>query len=335
MDNIFTTYLGGLILIVVAGFFISPKFGFIKKIKKNKTNTERILIEDSLKHIFDCMQQNKTANVNSLAGNLSISVDKAAKILNRLNELKLTIQENGGIILTEEGKDNAVKVIRIHRLWERYLADETSVSETEWHNSAEEVEHYMTQEEANLLSAKIGNPLIDPHGDPIPDKDGKIAVQEGKLFNTLEIGEEGQILHTEDEPESIYKVIVSKDLFPGKHLRVTNKINDKIYFQANGKDESLTLTEAANISISQIPDDEKVEHYRTLTTLKQGEEAEIVGISRACRGVQRRRLMDLGIVPKSKIRKELISPGGDPAAYLIKGALIALRKKQSDMIYIR
>ena len=87
-----------------------------------------------------------------------------------------TSEEN--LKLTNNGKSYALRVIRVHRLWEKYLADETSVEELEWHASAEEIEHLLTPEEADELAAQIGNPVFDPHGDPIPTSDGKFPEEE-------------------------------------------------------------------------------------------------------------------------------------------------------------
>ena len=77
------------------------------------------------------------------------------------------------------------------------------------------------------------------------------------------------------------------------------------------------------------------ENLRSLSSLKIGEEGVVLEISKACRGQQRRRLMDFGIVPGTKIKAELQSAGKDPTAYYIRGALIALRKDQSDFIIIK
>jgi Fe2+ transport system protein FeoA len=72
----------------------------------------------------------------------------------------------------------------------------------------------------------------------------------------------------------------------------------------------------------------------TLARLKPGETARVVALDRACQGAERRRLMDLGILPGSAIKAELVSPSGDPTAYLIRGALIGLRREQAEQIQI-
>ena len=72
----------------------------------------------------------------------------------------------------------------------------------------------------------------------------------------------------------------------------------------------------------------------SLADLEPGRKAQIVSISRACRGTERRRLMDLGILPGTLVEAEVTSPGGDPTAYRIRGALIALRRQQAHYIHI-
>ena len=78
---------------------------------------------------------------------------------------------------------------------------------------------------------------------------------------------------------------------------------------------------------------EPASHQR-LSELDPGEQAKVVGVSRSCRGLERRRFMDLGILPGTIIEAELRSPSGDPTAYRVRGAVIALRREQSELIYI-
>jgi len=92
---------------------------------------------------------------------------------------------------------------------------------------------------------------------------------------------------------------------------------------------------AANITVEPLPQESEEAAPDSLSTLKVGERAEVLRLSPACRGQQRRRLMDLGIVPGTVISVEMRSPAGDPRAYNIRGATIALRKNQAELIHIR
>jgi DtxR family Mn-dependent transcriptional regulator len=78
----------------------------------------------------------------------------------------------------------------------------------------------------------------------------------------------------------------------------------------------------------------EIEEPELLSNLRRGETARVVELSRACRGAERRRLLDLGFVPGSEIEVEMVSPAGDPTAYRVRGALIALRREQAALVYV-
>ena len=103
----------------------------------------------------------------------------ATRLVMRLEAMGLLVSEERGFRLTEEGTAYALRVIRIHRLWERYLADETSVREADWHRVAEFEEHRMTAADADALAARLSNPQFDPHGDPIPSASGEMPEVRG------------------------------------------------------------------------------------------------------------------------------------------------------------
>ena len=155
-------------LIVAAVVIFWPDWGVIARLRRQRRNTLRVLIEDALKHLYDCEYKKVPCTVQSLAGALAIPGDEASRHLARLASLGLVRPEGEGSVLTDDGRSYALRIIRIHRLWERYLADETGLKETEWHPSAEQLEHTISADEADALAARMGNPHYDPHGDPIP-----------------------------------------------------------------------------------------------------------------------------------------------------------------------
>jgi DtxR family Mn-dependent transcriptional regulator len=118
-----------------------------------------------------------------------------------------------------------------------------------------------------------------------------------------------------------------------KMMEVTN---ERITFLANGEEVVLAPLFAKNITIAPIKGEVTVKgKFVKLSSLAIGEKGVVLGISKRCRGQQRRRLMDLGVVPGTVIEAEMNSIGGDPVAYRIKGASIALRKKQADRIFLK
>jgi len=311
-----------------------PKFGVLRLWKKLHRNSERVLIEDALKNTFDAEYKGTNATIQSIAGAINISVNKAYELISKLEKMGLITSNGEEISLTENGRNAAIKIVRIHRIWERYLADETSLKEHEWHQEAEYREHNITFEEANKLASQIGNPLFDPHGDPIPTIDGKIIERQGVPLLSLQKGEVGIVTHIEDEPTEIFAQIIALGIFPGMEIRLIESSKERIKFTANGEECILAPIFAHNITIVKKEIAKIKKRNRTLNQLKTGSEAIVIGISPACRGIQRRRLMDFGIVPGTKIRAELESLSGDPRGYFVRGTTVAIRNLQAENIYI-
>ena len=299
------------------------------------TTTERILSEDVLKHIYKCELDGRRPTLDSIAGILQVNQDEASTLVSNMAAHNLLQLEGNSFHLTEAGQNYALQVIRAHRLWERYLADETGFKEAEWHTRAEQREHHLSPEEVEALSARLGNPTHDPHGDPIPTASGQFVPHGGRPLTSLEVGQFAQIVHIEDEPPLVYAQLVAEGLYPGMELHLKEASTDRILFLVNGKEHLLAPIVARNISVQPLMQGEAaLRHTERLSNLKPGQSAKVVSISPGCRGAERRRFMDLGILPGTVIKAEMVSPGGDPTAYLIRRSLIGLRKEQADHIYI-
>lgn len=335
MSEPLTLLLIGFAIILLIYVLVKPENGLITLLIKNKNANQKTLLEDALKFIYNCEYNNINCTLNSIAGNLGISADVAAGIVAKLQNMGLLQVDRDYLALTSEGKSYALRVIRVHRLWEKFLADETSMTEKEWHKAAEEIEHKLSGEEADKLAAQIGNPVFDPHGDPIPTASGEIPEKAGKHLTEMQPGEVATIIHIEDEPHAIYSQILAEGLYPGMQIRMI-EVNDKrVKFEANGEECILSPLIAKSITIGPIKFEKPVEgKLKTLSHLKVGEKGIVLGIAKSLRGQQRRRLMDLGIVPGTEIEAELESISGDPVAYRVRGATIALRKDQADKIYL-
>ncbi len=326
----------GIIIAVLSAFFF-PKYGLYSQWKRTRRGLKRVEIEDALKHIFDCEYKNINCTTESIAGALLMSTDEAAALLTRLSSMGLLITNQSGVKLTVEGNSYALRVIRVHRLWERYLADETSVPPTEWHASAESAEHTLTAAETEALAAQIGNPNFDPHGDPIPTPTGEMPPKKGHSLLSLNGGEYAIITHIEDEPEAVFAQLVALGLYVGMQVMMIERSNERVRFAADGEEIVLAPLLTNNLTVAPIAEEEHLitSPLNTLASLPIGKEATVLSISKALRGQQRRRLMDLGIVPGTTIRAEMKSASGDPTAYVIRGALVALRQQHANMIFIQ
>lgn len=299
--------------------------------------TERVLIEDTLKHIHNYEISGERASIESIAGALQIPAKDATDLVAMIEASELATREGTILRLTSSGRQSALHILRAHRLWERYLADATGFSEDEWHSRADEFEHSLSTSEVDALSAQLGHPTYDPHGDPIPSSSGELVLSEEIPLPSADLEAALRITHIEDEPETIYAQLVAEGLHPGMIVHITEITPQRVRFWSNGDEHLLAPIVAANIFVMAIPEARPIERIpkELLTDLETGGTGEVVGISTACRGLERRRLMDLGILPGTIIQKEFSNPSGDPSAYLIRDALIALRVEQSNLIQIR
>ena len=317
-------------------YVFRPEQGAFWRWQRTQKLTAKVMQEDALKHIHQCEIHGDKPSVKSLAGALKTSPNEIVKILDNLESHELLEFQGTEFHLTPAGREYALRMIRAHRLYERYLADETGYEETDWHDRAEHFEHTLTTDEANALAARLGNPTHDPHGDPIPTASGHMVYTERTPLTGMELNKPARIVHLEDEPEAVYAQIVAEGLHVGQVVRLIESSPQRVRFWADGDEHLLAPIVAANIAVvalSEAPQQVEVKGD-ALSSLKPGESARVAQLSYRIRGAERRRLMDLGLLPGTKVTNEMNSAAGDPSAYRIRGAVIALRKAQADLIFI-
>ena len=133
--------------------------------------------ENYIKSIFHLQQETGLVNTNSLAAEMQTRPASVTDMLKKLKGKKLLQYEKyKGFKLSEAGKKAALEVVRKHRLWEFFLVEKLQFDWDKVHPIAEELEHISSAELVQRLDNFLGNPSFDPHGDPIPDKNGKIPV---------------------------------------------------------------------------------------------------------------------------------------------------------------
>ncbi len=323
--------------IVAAGATASfwPRIGLAPRLRRLLLLSERVLLEDAVKHIYTCERTGRACSLESLAGRLEVSRTRAAALLSRLTAMALVHTGGDGPTLTAEGRRSALRLVRTHRMWERYLADRTGVPASEWHDEAERMEHALSAAEVDALDTRLGHPRWDPHGDPIPTPSGDVPPDQGLGLVSAEPGRTVEILHLEDEPREIYDALTRDGLLLGGRLDVLARTDSAVRVRSGGREWEIDAVAAGNVTVHYLPPGERAETSRTtLLDAASGETVNVTGISRACQGTQRRRLLDLGVVRGTPITPELASAAGDPVAYRIRGALIALRRTQAAWIHV-
>lgn len=326
-------YAGLFILILMALFW--PRKGLLARWQLLRHQSKRSYLEDALKHIYECERGRIPCTLSSLSGCLSLKKDRVIKLIDQLKVSGLVRIEHTRIALTEKGRDYALRMLRLHRVWESYLASETGIPEKDWHSQADLREHELTAEEIEQISNRLGNPRFDPHGEPIPTADGELPPDQGLLLTELKSDQIGRIVQIEDDPEDTYHEIRENGISLGMQIDSVKTRNGSVYFNVDGFKKSLPLIVAAQIRVKLLDEKEiRKAPFLNLLHLNTGESGKVVQISREIRGQRRRRLLDLGVIPGTIIRKEMESASGNPIAYEIRGASIALRKDQARLIHI-
>lgn len=312
-----------------------PQGGWVARTRQRRAITARVLREDALKHICKTEASGRRPTLQSVAGSLQLKPERAAGLLREMEQQGLVSYSSGDLQLTASGRSAGLHIIRAHRLWECYLADQTGLREGEWHARAERREHLMTPAEADALATQLGNPTHDPHGDPIPTSDGVLEPDAGQPLAALKVGEPALLLHIEDEPENLYAQLVAAGLRVGMQVRMLEKNPQQVRFLANGEEHLLAPILAHQIEVLPEPEPEPDEVAENLAGFVPGQRVSVLGLARSCRGPERRRLLDLGFVAGTTVEVAMLSPSGEPTAYRLRNTLIALHRQQAKLVMVK
>ncbi|HLY27645.1 MAG TPA: metal-dependent transcriptional regulator [Aggregatilineales bacterium] len=214
-------------------------------------------VDDFLKAVYLLQQQIDPVPTNLLAQTLRISAPSVTDMVKRMagidddKEKKhrredetahkgpplVEYEPYHGVRLNEEGKKIALEVIRHHRLLELYLVEKLGYSWDEVHDEAEQLEHYVSEKLEARIAAALGNPHVDPHGDPIPALDGTITAQNLSVLAELPIHEPAVVSRIVDQHPEVLRYLSEIDLTPGIPVQVIERapLNDTVTIQIAGE----------------------------------------------------------------------------------------------------
>lgn len=322
------------LLLVLAVFL--PRVGLIALYRDWRSAKEREQLEDALKHLLDREGQGRHASPESLAGTLNLPRAKATRLISDMESQGLLETQGSHLHLTAEGERWAMHVVRAHRLWERYLVDEARMPLSQIHDVAQKREHSLTEAQLDELDAALGHPTLDPHGDPIPTREGKMPSVESMPVTAWQAEGPVRIVHIEDEPAIAYEQILAAGLRLGQTIRMIEKTPQRLVLSDGETEYRLAPTVAANIGVAPLPETEIARAGAvSLAELSHDQRGEIVMLDDSVQGFTRRRFLDLGLTPGTTIYPELGNFFGDPRAYRVRGTLIALRKDQAAQIWVK
>tara|TARA_B100000902_G_scaffold398894_1_gene467412 strand:+ start:1349 stop:2005 length:657 start_codon:yes stop_codon:yes gene_type:complete len=209
--------------------------------------------ENYLKTIFSVyMQTQSNVSTNEIAKFLDTSPASVTEMIKKLQEKNLVVYEKyNGVMLSDDGKNKAISIIRKHRLWETFLVKKLDFSWSEVHDVAEQLEHIKSEKLTDKLDHLLNYPKYDPHGDPIPSKKGVFKFQERISIFEMDINEEGVIMGVSLDNRDFLDYLTKLKISIGTKVKVIEQIkfDQSMKIKFDSKIEHISKEIAENILI--------------------------------------------------------------------------------------
>lgn len=181
-------------------------------------------IEDYIKSIYKLQELHASVTTNDLAKRMNVSAASATNMVKKLAEMNLAEHTSyKGVTLTEAGRKIALEIVRHHRLLELYLQQALGYTWDKVHEEAEHLEHHISEEFEDKINDFLGNPQYDPHGDPIPSRDGTIPIISNNSLADAEEGHEYILQRVAEEAPDFLRYVGGLGLFPNVRFMLLGK----------------------------------------------------------------------------------------------------------------
>jgi DtxR family Mn-dependent transcriptional regulator len=222
-------------------------------IQRNALNHQAI--EDYLKTIYTLAEEESPVSTSRIAEAREVKPSSVTSMLQRLDQLNLVAYEKHyGVTLTTSGEKIALEVIRHHRLLELYLSEALGFGWDEVHEQADLLEHVISEKMEERMAAVLGDPVFDPHGDPIPARDGTIVSRKTRLLTTIAAGETVTVARIPDDDNERLRYLAELGVTPGAELLVTavSPFEGPIYADIANENVVIGHTLAQTIQVSKV-----------------------------------------------------------------------------------
>ena len=180
-----------------------------------------VAIQDYLKEIYKLQSSGQRATTTAIAKEMGVAPSSVTSMVKKLAVLGLANHAPyRGVELSDAGTKIALEVIRHHRLLELYLSQALGLSLDEVHSEADRLEHALSEELEARIDSSLGHPTLDPHGDPIPDAELRIARPRLRTLASLEPGDEATISRVPDDDDELLRYLSKLALVPGKKIKL-------------------------------------------------------------------------------------------------------------------
>jgi DtxR family Mn-dependent transcriptional regulator len=181
-------------------------------------------VEDYLKAIYAIGRGTGAAATNEIAQRLALAPASVSGMVRRLaDQGLLAYQRYHGVKLTDSGRRAALRTLRRHRVIEAYLAEALGYPWDRVHEEAERLEHAASDELIDRMAATIGEPEVDPHGAPIPTRDGSVDETEYTALGQLPVGTAGTVVRVADEDPEMLRYLAELLIVPGKRVAIKSR----------------------------------------------------------------------------------------------------------------
>ncbi len=216
-------------------------------------------VEDYTKAIFALEgRSSEPVSTTALAARLGITPGSVSAMLRKLDELGLiTHVPYRGVRLTQNGRRLALEMVRHHRLIELFLAEALEMSWDRVHAEAEVLEHVLSEDLEALISAKLGHPTLDPHGDPIPTADLELDERATRSLESLEPGDRGTFVRVSDAEPEMLRYLGDCGIAPGDRfeVRARQPFGGPLFLRFGERDQTIggELARAMRVELEEPP----------------------------------------------------------------------------------
>jgi DtxR family Mn-dependent transcriptional regulator len=205
-------------------------------------------MENYLKAIYDALEKDERATTSAIAEIMGVASPSVTAMVKKLAELKLVTHEPyQGVRLTGVGEKTALEIVRHHRLIELFLAQALGVPWDRVHDEAEKLEHVISEDLEDRISHALGDPTHDPHGAPIPARDGSIRRLDAQSLSEVQPGRTVTVVQVEDRDPELLRYLGDLKLYPGTEIEVLKvEPYDGPYVLRTGDREIILGRAAAN-----------------------------------------------------------------------------------------
>jgi DtxR family Mn-dependent transcriptional regulator len=292
-------------------------------------------VEEYLEAIYKRQKTETPVSTSALAKDLGVSLPAVTDMLRRLeSEGLIEYSANKGAVLTTQGRERGVSVVRRHRLWERFLTDILGVKWDRVHREACRLEHATSPETEKKLASLLGDVDTCPHGYPIPDKDGNIKEEALMPLSKFKAGQIALIATIAEETPKLLRDIGKLGLKPGAVVTVAKKNSDgSIELEAGGERRRLEKGMTALLLAKPVAAEAKTTEVEeiALAKLDTGESG-IVKSYAGGRGMLGR-CLSMGFCPGSLV-KMLKNFGGGPVLVRVHDTEVALGRGVAERIVV-